>query len=241
MSGEGRVRTLVFIPTHNDTQLLDQIVQALRSMGECYQPLIIDDGSTVPIDVSTFRGDALYFRLPANFGLGTVTHIAFDHALRHNYDTVVRLDADGQHPLEMIPELLQSVACGEADLVVGVRMNRHEGGGVRAAAAKAVRRYLSFIARLMTGGRAPSDVNSGFYAVSSRAITVLNTNRLERYPEPQMYVLAGRQRLVIREVPIEQKERAYGASTITLGRALGMFYRFNIFVLGEWLQRSKPR
>jgi len=232
-------RVLILIPTCNDFELLADITSDLQKLGDAYRIMIIDDGSTVKIDPSAFASDVLYFRLPTNFGLGTATHIAFDHALRHDYEAVVRMDADGQHPLDLIPRLLEPIALGDADLVVGTRVNRHEGSGLRAAAATLVRYYLSLVARLMTQNRTPRDVNSGFYAVSAKAILKLNSTQLERYPEPQMYVLAGRQRLTIKEIAIQQQARRYGSSTITIGRALGMFYRFNIFVLAELLQRPK--
>jgi len=232
-------RVLVFIPTYNDVELLAELSAELQRLGAMYRTLIVDDGSSVRVDISTLTPGTMYFRLPTNFGVGIATHVAFDHALRHGYQAVVRLDADGQHPIEHIPELLEPIQNGEADLVVGIRMNRHEGTSIRAVAASLVRRYLSLVARLMTRARAPKDVNSGFFAMSTNAISKINRVALERYPEPQLYVLAGRQKLSIVEIPMRQQSRRHRSSTITLGRALGMFYRFNIFVLGELLQRSK--
>lgn len=230
---------LVFIPTYNDVELLADLSAELQRLGTRYRTLIVDDGSSASIDVSTLAPGTMYCRLPANFGVGIATHVAFDHALRHGYQAVVRLDADGQHPIEHIPKLLEPIQNKGADLVVGVRLNRHEGSSIRAFAAGLVRRYLSVVSCIMTRARAPKDVNSGFFAVSAYAISRINRVALERYPEPQLYVLAGRQKLSIVEIPMKQQSRRHGSSTITLGRALGMFYRFNIFILGELLQRSK--
>ena len=231
----------MLIPTYNDLEMLPEITTELRELNESYRVLVVDDGSTVAVDPAKLEPDTLLFRAPANFGLGAATHIAFDHALRHGYRAVVRLDADGQHPLEMIPELVKPIEQGEAELVVGARLNRNAGHGIRNVAGLLLRGYMSAVSRLMTGNRAPTDVNSGFFAISARAMATLNTIPLERYPEPQMYILAGRQRLPIKEVPIRQIARVHGSSTITLARALGMFYRFNVLVLGELLQRSATR
>lgn len=35
------------------------------------------------------------------------------------------------------------------------------------------------------------------------------------------------------EIAVEQRERRYGTSTLTIMQAARLFYRFNIFILGE--------
>tara|TARA_Y100001960_G_C14754645_1_gene870546 strand:- start:706 stop:1431 length:726 start_codon:yes stop_codon:yes gene_type:complete len=241
MTKSASEQVLVLIPTYNDFALLGKITAELQQLGDTYKILVVDDGSTTQFTASELASDVLYFRLPANFGIGAATHVGFDHALRHKYRALVRLDADGQHPLKMIPNLLEPINCGEADLVVGARVNRHEGSGIRGLAAEVVRNYLSLVSRLMTRNRTPSDVNSGFFAISYKAMAILNVLQFERYPEPQMFTMAGRQKLTVKEISVQQAERTHGASTITIARALGMFYRFNVFVLGELIQRSGLR
>ncbi|MBS38996.1 MAG: hypothetical protein CMO26_24125 [Thiotrichales bacterium] len=234
------VTVLVFIPTYNDFELLGDITRSVSALGSHYTPMVVDDGSDQEISPEQLAPDSLCFRMPANFGLGTVTHVAFDHAIRHNYDVVVRVDADGQHPIEMIPELVSAISSGDADLVVGVRTNRHDGNGMRSLFARWVRGYLTVVAKLMSGGKAPEDVNSGIFAANSRAIRILNNAELEQFPEPQMYVLAARRGLKLESIPVQQMERKYGSSTVTIGHALQLFYRFNIFALAELVQRSRP-
>ena len=115
---------LVFLPTYNDIELLADLSDELQRLGARYRTLIVDDGSSASIDVSTLAPGTMYCRLPANFGVGIATHVAFDHALRHGYQAVVRLDADGQHPIEHIQEVLDPIQNKGADLVGGVRIKR---------------------------------------------------------------------------------------------------------------------
>ncbi|HJP21674.1 MAG TPA: glycosyltransferase family 2 protein [Alphaproteobacteria bacterium] len=230
---------LVFVPTYNDDEFLAAIAAAIEDLGGDFELLIVDDGSAVAIDVGDLDPAVSYFRLPGNFGLGICTHIAFDHALRKRHRAVVRIDADGQHPVERIPDLLAVLETGQADLVVGTRSNRHQGSGLRALTAQWVRIYLSLVTKLLTGGRSPQDVNSGFLAFNRKAAEVLNGYQLERYPEPQICALACRRGLRVAEVTIEQEPRRHGSSTLTLGQALRILYRFNIFVLSDLLQKSR--
>lgn len=230
-------RVLVFMPTLNDSEHLSAIIDEIGKLDGSFTVLVLDDGSTVPIKSIVNRSDCLHFRLPANFGLGVCTHIAFDHALREGYRAIVRLDSDGQHPVAMIPALLAKLATGEADIVVASRRNRNQGSGWRFVFGRIVRSYISAMAGLLTKGGVPGDVNSGFFAACPAAMETLNSCRLERFPEPQMYILACRHGLRVTEVPVEQMARKHGSSTITFGHAMRIVYRFNIFILSEMLHK----
>lgn len=229
-------KVLVFVPTLNDVEHLAAIIDEINELDGAFTVLVLDDGSAVPVRPMLNRSHCLYFRLPANFGLGVCTHIAFDHALRGNYHAIVRVDSDGQHPVEMIPALLSKLTAGEADVVVASRINRNQGSGLRFVMSRIVRGFISATARLLTKGEVPSDVNSGFFAANPRAMEVLNSHQLERFPEPQMYILACRHGLRVAEVSVDQMARKHGSSTITFGHALRIVYRFSIFVLSELLQ-----
>jgi len=236
-----KCRVLVFVPTYDDAQELATIANEVNSLEGDYTTLVVDDGSTTPVNPAELPKGTLLTRFPTNFGLGTATHVAFDHALLNGYDILVRIDSDGQHPIEIIPSLVQPINDDGKDLVVGHRVNRHDGTGVRALLASLVRIYLSALSGVMTAGRAPKDVNSGLFAISTVAMRRLNAAQLERFPEPQMYVLCGRMGISAHEISVHQNERRHGKSTITLGRALALFYRFNIFVLAELLQSPRSK
>jgi len=125
------------------------------------------------------------------------------------------------------------------DVVVAGRHNRDRISDVRSVLARVARGYLSLLSRMLTNGQAPRDVNSGFFAASRSAAEVLNGFQFERYPEPQMYVLACRRGLRLAEIAIEQLAREHGISSLTLGHAVRLTYRFSVFVLAELLQHSR--
>lgn len=234
-------RILVFLPTFNDLELLSELTHDISSLGKEYVPLVLDDGSRPVVDSETLAPRSLIFHLPTNFGIGVATHIAFDHALKHDYWAVVRIDADGQHPVGAIPTLIDRLRAEETDLVVGARQNRNHTIGIREIAARVARAYLSVTAKSVSGGGSPNDITSGFFAANRQTIETLNSVIFERFPEPQMYMLAPRRGLNILEVPIEQISREFGRSTITIGHAISIIYGFSIVVLAELLQGSKAK
>lgn len=227
---------LVFSPSLNDVEHLQGIVVAIRAVLPDCEILLIDDGSDEPISFAWADARTLHVRLPDNFGIGVCTHVALDYALANDHQIVVRVDADGQHPIEEIPALITHIQRGEADIVVGSRVNRSFEPGMASFAKHMVRIYFTQVAKWMTGGRAPTDVNTGFIALSRSAVATLNKFEFDRYPEPQILVLGCRKKLRVMEVPIQQNERMSGASSVTLVQALRLLYRFNLFVLYEILR-----
>lgn len=234
-------KVLVLLPTFNDSSLLGELVSGVQALGENFQPLVIDDGSHQPINSSVLPAGCLFVRLPDNYGLGVATQIAFKHVIKHDYEMMVRIDSDGQHPVDRIKSLLAPIEGGDADVTAGCRENQYSGSGPRLIFGWLVKTYLSSVVWLVTWGKAPSDVNTGFLAFNRKAVITLNKFLLERYPEPQILVLACRSGLTVGEIIIQQNDRYDGASSVTMGAAIRIIYRFTIFAISEVLQKSPKK
>jgi glycosyltransferase involved in cell wall biosynthesis len=233
------LKILVMIPTYNDPELVGEIARQIENISDQATVLVIDDGSDPSIRAEELDKSTMLVCLPTNFGLGMCMHVALDHQIVHGYDVLIRVDGDGQHPVESIPELIAPIVSGKASFVVGSRANRDQGTGLRSFLARFVRDYMSTVVRLVSRNSSPVDVTSGFIALDRRAAKVLNQGMLEQYPEPQMCLLIGRSDLATCEIRIDQKDRAFGRSTITVGQALRFLYRFNIIVLASLFQSGK--
>lgn len=236
-----RDRILVFIPSFNDSTALPDLAAGVAALGPQYRSLLIDDGSSSEVLPGAPVQQGMQARLPANFGLGTCTHIALSHALRHGYAALVRVDADGQHAVTDIPRLLSLIESGTADVAVGVRVNHSVGRSAADLARRAMKAYFRLLARALTGGRAPRDVNSGFFAINRRAMAILSRTEFERFPEPEMFVTACRAGLTVVEVEVQQRARVDGETSLRAFAALRMFFRFNVFAFNEVLRgRRRP-
>jgi dolichol-phosphate mannosyltransferase len=228
-------KTLVFIPTFNDVVLLPAIIKGVLALGDNFVPLVIDDGSSPRLSAAALPKGCLLFSLPTNVGLGLCTHIAMDHAMKYGYGALIRVDSDGQHPVGMVPELLSRIHNGVADLVVGTRNNHAEGSGIGNLLRNFVKSYFSTVASWITRGAVPRDVNSGFFALGHDAIVKLSTTNLERFPEPQLLILAHAAGLRIDEVEISQAPRQHGKTTLSITQAARLIYRFSVFAVAETL------
>ncbi len=56
-----------------------------------------------------------------NMGKGYCIKMGFKYAIENNYFACITMDADGQHPIELIPKFIEKI--NYADIVIGSRRN----------------------------------------------------------------------------------------------------------------------
>jgi len=118
--------TLIIIPTYNEIENIESIVEAVFSIEPPLDVLVVDDQSP---DGTADQVLSMMEQFPERLflesrsdkkGLGTAYVHGFKWALRRNYQYVFEMDADFSHnPQELVPMLL--LLKDQADLVVGSR------------------------------------------------------------------------------------------------------------------------
>ena len=163
--------------------------------------------------------------------------------LENNYDFLVRIDGDNQHPIDYIPQLVEKLIYG-SDFCIGTRINANTGKGFRQILSNFVKSYFNFMAKVFISNKIPNDLSSGFMAFNKKAALFLSNYKLERYPEPEIIMLLASKNFNISEIEIKQLPRLKGDSTISYFRGFLLIYKFNIFIfnhfLNKVLQKFKP-
>ena len=127
----------VVIPVHNEEEGLSELAQRLTSsladVGERYEVLYVDDGSTdrsAELIESWADADdrSVLVQLSRNFGMEIAMTAGLDHA-RGSY--VVIMHADLQDPPELIPQMLALARAENADVIytrrIGSERSTHSG------------------------------------------------------------------------------------------------------------------
>jgi glycosyltransferase involved in cell wall biosynthesis len=215
------VKVLILIPAHNEGASLPAVVAELRRQHPDRAILIVDDGSTDDTGDVVARLPVAYLRLGFPVGIGGAMRAGFRFAVAEGFDTVVRVDGDGQHDAESIETLLEPIARGEADVVRGSRYllaENYRAVGFRRIAQHAVAGLISTIIK-----EAVTDPTCGFWAFGPRAVLLLAGHHPTGYPEPELMLLLHRNRLKTIEVPVRMRERVAGHSSLnTVRTALAM-------------------
>jgi polyprenyl-phospho-N-acetylgalactosaminyl synthase len=137
------------VPAYNAAGSISDVVFELLPL--VTEVLVIDDGSSDDTAQLAARAGARVIQLPSNAGYIRAILTGFGAV---NTGVLVTVDADGEMPVEMIPELTSPICSGRADMVQGSRKS-----GVRPS-----ERLISWIA---SWGGAVGDSGTGFRAMRS--------------------------------------------------------------------------
>ena len=212
-------RRIAIVPARDEEDAVGGVVAELRAFDPSLDVVVIDDGSGDGTAERALEAGAAVVRLPFNLGIGGAVQTGFKYALEHGYDTVIRLDGDGQHDPQQIPNLLAPLERGEADVVVGSRFAGGAGEYKAPFARRAGIRWFAHLVSLLTRQKL-TDTTSGFQAVNAQAIRLFAADYPHDYPEVEAAVMVVRHRLRIMEVPAQMRGRETGRSSITLLRSL---------------------
>ncbi|MDY7009789.1 MAG: glycosyltransferase family 2 protein [Planctomycetota bacterium] len=140
------------VPVYNEAESLPAFCAKLRSeadkLGQPYEIIFVDDGSTdeSPEIIRSFHEDddrVRYVSFSRNFGPQEAITAGYDYATG---SAVISLDADGQHPPEVIAELAAKWRQGY-EVVCTVKAHTKDVSLPRRLAVKCVYRLI----RLLTG------------------------------------------------------------------------------------------
>ena len=156
------------IAAYNEAENLPALLERIAEVrgSEPWEVIVVDDGSEDATAEllreragrwSWFRG----VRLRRNFGKSAALAAGIERA---RASVIVTMDADLQDDPSQIPELLDPLRRGEADLALGWRSPRRD-----AWSKIAVSRVLNGMVSLLSGTRF-RDINSGFRAVRREVI-----------------------------------------------------------------------
>jgi dolichol-phosphate mannosyltransferase len=171
----------IIIPTYNERdnihELLERIQRSMEPLNDPFEILIVDDDS--PDETWKVASDysnsypVRVLRRKWKRGLATAV---LEGIKASNYDIIVVMGADLQHPPETIPELLSQVTDG-TDIAIG---SRNGGAGVLAKFdlfGRIVSRGADLLARtLFRQIRNVKDIDSGFFAFHKDVIARANLN-----------------------------------------------------------------
>jgi glycosyltransferase involved in cell wall biosynthesis len=224
------------IPAHNEAAALASVVADVRAECPDLDLLVVDDGSTDRTGDLLPRLGVRWLQLPERMGVGCAMRAGLRYARRLGYDSVIRLDGDGQHRAQDISLMLDPLRAGQADVVMGSRfLTGLSGHPIRRATHRLLGLCLSWLTQ-----RSVTDPTSGFCALGPRAVRVLAEHHPTGYPEAELRLFLSRNELVSVEVPVESRARMGGKTTLTPGRLVGAAARVLLAMLIVPLRRTAP-
>lgn len=232
---------VVVIPTYDERENLGPIVRRVHAADPTAHVLVVDDNSpdgTGELAERLAEGDKRVhvLRRTDKAGLGAAYVAGFEWALARGYGVVVEMDADGSHAPEDLPRLLEVLASGRGDVVLG---SRYVPGG-RVVNWPWYRQWLSRggnVYSKLALGVAINDVTGGYRAYRREVLESLALGEIASQGYCFQVDLARRSvdaGFAVAEVPITFVEREYGESKMS-----GVIVREALLRVTEWGLRRR--
>ena len=215
-------KSIVIIPTFNEIENIEEIIQTVFSLSKPFHILIVDDNSP---DGTAQKVQELQLQYPNQLfleirnkksGLGTAYVHGFKWAIAKEYDFIFEMDADFSHnPHDLIR--LQEACEKGADVAIGSRYST----GVNVVNWPLSRVLLSYFAsvyvRIVTGMKI-HDATAGFKCYKRKVLETINLDKIKFVGyafQIEMKYRAFVRNFNIVEVPIIFTDRTKGESKMS--------------------------
>jgi len=210
-------KVLVIIPTYNERNNVEQLLEAVLGVDERIEVLIVDDNSPdgtgeLADKIAASKPRVHVMHRKGKLGLGSAYRDGFRYALERDYELVFEMDADFSHDPRYLPDFLEAIK--DNDLVLGSRYI----SGVNVVNWQMRRLMLSYGASYYTRaitGMPIKDPTGGFKCFRRRVLESLDLSRIQSdgYSfQIEVSFKVWRKKFRIKEIPIVFVDRHSGTS-----------------------------
>lgn len=192
------MKTIVIIPAYNEEKTIGQVVREVKKHAD--EVVVVDDGSADDTAGRAREAGALVYSHFLNRGQGAALETGKRVALERQADVIVTYDADGQFIAEDIKNMIQPIAGGRADVVLGTRFAKSE---VPAAKKIFLKGALAFTR--LTSGLRLTDTHNGFRAFSRGAAEKIGIEQNRMAHASEILDKIAKNKLRYEEVPVTVK------------------------------------
>ncbi|GBC69158.1 Undecaprenyl-phosphate mannosyltransferase [archaeon HR01] len=216
---------VMVMPTYNEAgnivHMLESILDVYREKGLRGWILVVDDGSPdgtgrIVEGYAQDHREVILLERGRKLGLGSAYIDGFRYVISEmDVDAVGTIDADGSHPPQTIPSMVEALKAG-ADVVVASRYVKGGRWGT-SLRRQIVSRGANILARLATGSKV-RDMTSGLRLYRAEALKTIRLEGLEKgyvFQVAILYELLRRGFKAV-EVPFTFKPRLGGSSKLGL-------------------------
>lgn len=219
-------RSLVIVPTYDEAENVHEIVGRVLDVVPEAHVLVVDDGSPdgtgdIVAAIAAEDDRVHLLRRAGKLGLGTAYVAGFRWGLERQFDLLIEMDADGSHPADRLPAMIEAVAGADpaADVLLAIGSRWVPGGSVvdwpkhRELLSRGGNAY----ARVMLGLDV-HDITAGFRVYRAEAIARMDLGSVDSKGycfqvdmTLRVHDLGGS----IVEVPIQFRDRVRGVSKMS--------------------------
>ena len=192
------LKIVIGLPAYNEEKNIAKIILELKKVVD--DVIVCNDGSSDLTGEIAEKLGASVINHPKNLGYGGAIGSIFAKAKEIDADILVTFDADGQHRLEDIENVLEPIKKEQADIVIGSRFlgNSETVPAYRKLGIKVITKISNLETELKL-----TDSQSGLRAYNKKTIQILNISERGMGVSTEILIKASKAGLKITEVPIK--------------------------------------
>lgn len=191
-----------------------------------FEVLVIDDGSSDKTSDYAKQAGARVIELSMNLGVGGALQSGFKYAIRHDYEAIVQIDADGQHPVGSISFLIDRANTSDSDIVLGSRF-LDDSTRMQISLSRRIAMWILRVVASQACKTTISDSSSGFRLIRKPLLSHFASSFPSHYLGDtfEMLVISGRKNYKVIEVPARFQDREHGQSSATNWASILLIFR----------------
>ncbi len=195
----------IIIPVYNEAAIIAQTLHQLLQTE--YNIVVVDDGSSDGSGQVIKEFPVHYICHPVNIGQGAALQTGMDFAKMKNALAVVHFDADGQHRVDDIAQVLSPVLNDECDVVFGSRFLQKNDASI--PFSKKIFLQLARYVNWLFAGILLTDAHNGLRALNKKALNTIYFSENKMAHASEILWLIKDNHLTYKEVPVTIEYTAY--------------------------------
>ena len=189
---------VIGVPAYNEEKNIAKIILKLQPLADMI--LVCNDGSSDLTGQIAEKMGAVVINHPKNQGYGGAIRSIFFKARELHADILVTFDADGQHRVEDITNVIQPILNNNADIVIGSRFldNSTNIPKYRKVGIETITKLTNVSSDIKV-----TDSQSGFRAYNKKVLEEINPSDLGMGVSTEILIKANNKKFRISEVPIK--------------------------------------
>lgn len=228
-SSQRPITGLVVVPVYNEAANLPAVIAKLKSRIPLSNLLFVDDGSSDGSREVLQREGVRYLRHPINLGYEEALRTGMREVMLGDYEYVVYFDADGQHQLPDLENIIRVYETDDLDLIQG---SRNIGERMLRPSLRSIGTWAFSRLTTLFAGVEITDATCGLKLISRRFIPVALMLPTEDM-HAELIVGLARCGATVREEKITVTPREAGESMYHFGKALFYPPKTLICLVGE--------
>lgn len=230
------MKEIVIIPALNEETTIGAVIREIKRHRNVVI-LVVNDGSKDRTAENAQKEGAIVLTLRKNQGIGIAMKTGYQYALDHDFDIAVQVDADGQHDIGKLSDLISKIEDEKYDIAIGSRYvvkTNYRASIFRYIGIK----YCSLLIRFLHNITI-NDPTSGYRAINREVMNFFVSNYLSDYPEvPSLSNLIVNNYSVC-EIPVEMRQRQGGKSSISIFDSIIYFSKITKACFNNYFQNKK--